>query len=209
MTQGPDISELDAIVLAGGGSRRMGAAKATLPFGSTSLVGAAVGALRPVFRRVLVVTRDKSSLSGLLPGSDVEILEDERPLHGPLVGVARGLAHSDAPWCFVAACDMPFLQARVVRMLAAHLGDCDAVVPEHNGRLQTLHAFYSRRCLPIAEELLEQGLTSMRDLLSHCRVTELSQDRFTGIPGGARSFHDLDTVEEYRAALESSDFPPA
>ena len=36
-----DISQLDAIVLAGGDSRRMGAAKATLPFGETSLVGAA------------------------------------------------------------------------------------------------------------------------------------------------------------------------
>ena len=49
---------MDAIVLAGGGSRRMGAAKATLPFGDTSLVGTAVAALRPVFRQVLVVTRD-------------------------------------------------------------------------------------------------------------------------------------------------------
>ncbi len=197
MTESPDISKLDAIVLAGGDSKRMGAAKATLPFGDTSLVGAAVAALRPVFRRVLVVTRDKDSL----PGLDVEVLEDEWPLQGPLAGLARGLAHSGADWCFVAACDMPFLQVAVIKEMAKHLTGCDAVVPEYNGRLQTLHAFYSRACLPIAQGLLEQGITSMRDLVSGCRVTKLSQDDFAHIPNGLRSFRDLDTTEEYRAAL--------
>ena len=122
--------------------------------------------------------------------------------------MARGLAHSDAPWCFVAACDMPYLQAEVIREMAAHLVDCDAVVPEYNGRLQTLHAFYSSGCLPIAEGLLERGVTSMKALLSRCRVTKLSQDLFQGVPGGLRSFHDLDTIEEYEAALNAPDFPP-
>ena len=205
MVELPDISQLDAIVLAGGNSRRMGSPKATLRFGDTSLVGAAVDALRPVFRQVLVVTRDRNSLTGL----DAEILEDERPLHGPLVGVARGLAHSNAPWCFVAACDMPYLQAEVIREMAAYLIDCDAVVPEDNGRLQTLHAFYSTGCLSIAEDLLEQGITSMNALVSRCRVIELAPDHFAGVPGWALSFHDLDTPEEYRAALNALDFPSA
>ena len=205
MNERPDISQLDAIVLAGGDSRRMGSTKATLPFGNTSLVGAAVQALRPVFRQVLVVTQDKASLSGL----DVAILEDGRTLRGPLVGLARGLAHSSAPWCFVAACDMPFLRAEVIRGMAAHLGDCDVVAPECEARLQTRHAFYSSSCLPIAKELLEQAITSMNALLSRCRVTKLGQDRFAGIPGGLQSFRDLDTAEEYRAALNASDFPSA
>ena len=200
----PDISELDAVVLAGGDSRRMGADKATLPFRDTTLVGAVVAALRPVFRRVLVVTRDIDSLSGL----DAEIIQDDRPLQGPLVGVTRGLVHSGAPWCFVAACDMPFLQLEVIKAMAAHLADCDAVVPKYDGRLQTLHAFYNRSCIPIAEELLDQKITAMRALISRCRVTELPQDSFLGVPGGLRSFRDLDTAMEYRAALEEHDDQP-
>ena len=197
MNRPPDISKLDAIVLAGGDSKRMCAVKATLPFGDTSLAGAAVAALRPVFRKVIVVTRNKDSLRGL----DAEILEDEWPLRGPLVGLARGLAHSDADWCFVAACDMPFLQVAVIKEMAKHITGCDAVIPEYHGRLQTLHAFYSRACLPVAQGLLEQGITSMRALVSGCRVTKLSQDYFAQIPGGLRSFRDLDTTEEYRDAL--------
>jgi molybdopterin-guanine dinucleotide biosynthesis protein A len=205
MSGRPDISQLDAIVLAGGDSRRMGSPKAILPFGSTTLVGAAVEALRPVFRQVLVITRDKAPLSGL----DVEILEDDRPLQGPLVGLARGLSHSGAPWCFLAACDMPFLQTKVIQKMAAHLRGCDAVVPEYNGRLQTLHAFYSNSCLSFAEELLGQGITSMKALLPRCRVTRLTEDHFASVPGGLQSFRDLDTDEEYRAALNAHDFPPA
>ena len=197
MNQPPDISQLDAIVLAGGDSRRMGTTKATLPFGDTSLVDAAVAALRPVFRKVLVVTRDKDSLAGI----DAEVLEDEWPLRGPLVGLVRGLAHSDADWCFVAACDMPFLQVAVIKEIAKRLTGCDAVIPEYDGRLQTLHAFYSRACLSVAQGLLEEGTTSMRALVSSCRVTKFSQDDFAHIPDGLRSFRDVDTAEEYRAAL--------
>jgi len=207
MSQRPDISELDAIVLAGGNSRRMGSPKATLPFGGTTLAGAVVAALQTVFRQVLVVTREQASLSDCLSGFDVEILEDERPLQGPLVGVVRGLAHSDAPWCFVAGCDMPYLRVDVILRMAEHLDDGDVVIPRYNGRLQTLHAFYNRRCLRIAEELLEQGLTSMGELLSHCRVSELSQDHFADISGALLSFQDLDTGEEYEATLQTPDSP--
>ena len=205
MSERSDISQMDAIVLAGGDSRRMGSPKATLPFGGTTLLGAVVEALRPVFRQVLVVTRDKAPLSGL----DVEILEDDRPLQGPLVGLARGLSHSGAPWCFVAACDMPFLQTEVIRKMATHLRGCDAVVPEYNGHLQTLHAFYSSGCLSIAEDLLGQGITSMKALLSRCRVTKLTEGHFASVPVEVRSFRDLDTDEEYRAAFNAHDFPPA
>jgi molybdopterin-guanine dinucleotide biosynthesis protein A len=201
MVESSDLSHLDAIVLAGGDSRRMGADKATLAFGDSTLVETAVGILQPVFRKVIVVTRDRSSLSGL----DVEILEDDSQLQGPLVGVARGLNHSDAPWCFVAACDMPFLQVEVIKGMAGHLTECDAVIPEFQGRLQTLHAFYRSSCLPVAQELLAQGNSSVRALASNVRVTQLSESDFSSVPDGLKSFRDLDTMEEYRDALSRSD----
>ncbi len=104
---------------------------------------------------------------------------------------------------------MPFLQTEIIQKMAAHLRGCDAVVPEYNGRLQSLHAFYSSGCLSITEELLGQGITSMKALLSRCRVTKLTEGHFASVPGGVRSFRDLDTDEEYRAALNAHDFPPA
>jgi molybdopterin-guanine dinucleotide biosynthesis protein A len=130
----PKLSQFDAIVLAGGESWRMGTPKANLQFGDSSLIGAAVAALKPVFRQVFVVTRDKASL----PDLGVEILEDDHPLQGPLIGVVCGLSPCNAGWCFIAACDMPFLSVAVIKSMATNLTDCDALIPEINGRLQTL-----------------------------------------------------------------------
>ena len=117
----------------------MGAPKANLPLGYISLIGAAVATLKLVFRQVFVVTRDKTSLLDL----GVEIPEDEHPL---IVGWCG--AESDRQQCRVAACDMPYLSAALIQDMAANLGDCDALIPEINGRLQTLHAFYNKSCRP-------------------------------------------------------------
>ncbi|MBC8282133.1 MAG: molybdenum cofactor guanylyltransferase, partial [Chloroflexi bacterium] len=181
---------------------------ANLPFGDTSLVGTTIAVLKPAFRQVLVVTRNRASL----PDLGVEVLEDQSSLQGPLVGIARGLAHSDAPWFFVTACDMPFLKTEVITEMALHLTDYDAVIPRHDGRLQTLHAFYSSRCLAVAEEILADGITSIRELVSRCRTKELSNDDLAPHPDGSNSFRDLDTEAEYRdalrEALKEDDGPP-
>ena len=182
----------------------MGAAKATLAFGDTSLVGTVVATLRPVFRNVFVVTRDKDWLVDL----DTDVLEDTHPLRGPLVGVARGLGHSNAPWCFVAACDMPFIQVEVIKKMALQLVNCEAVIPVHDGRLQTLHAFYSSACIRVAQDLLVHGDTSMKALAERCRVTELPEDHFALIPGGLDSFRNLNTIRDYDDALGAMDPPP-
>ncbi len=204
MAELPDLSQVDAIVLAGGDSRRMGTAKATLAFGDTSLVDTVVAKLRPVFRNVFVVTRDKDLLAGL----GVEVLEDTHSLQGPLVGVARGLSHSNAPWCIVAACDMPIIQVEVIKKMAIQAVNSEAVIPIYDGRLQTLHAFYSSACLLVAQDLLEHGITSMKALAERCLVTELPEDHFALIPCGLKSFRDLDTIQDYDDALKAIDPPP-
>ena len=199
--QPPDISQLDATVLAGGDIRRVGEPKSNLPFGDTSLIGTAVADLQPVFRNVLVVNRDENHL----PNLGVEVLEDQLSLQGPLVGVARGLAQSDAPWCFVAVCDMPFLKigVRVPRLM-----DCDTVIPQHNNRLQTLHAFRYRQASACSGSDPQDWITSMREMVSRCRVTELPSEGFWGHVDGLSSPRDLDTTEDYQHALKESQGPP-
>ncbi len=190
------LHDLDALVLAGGESSRMGGPKALLPIGNTTLLGATIGRLRPLFRRVLVVTRDRDALVGL----DVEVLTDDRPERGPLVGLARGLAASDAPWCFVTGCDMPFLNPAVIGYMAQRLEGYEIVATSVKGRLQPLHAFYSHDCLPRARDLLDSGATSMLALLDCCHVHTISASELIVVDPELLSFRDVDTQEEYMAA---------
>ena len=177
-------------------STRMGFPKASLQLGDSSLVGAVIGVLRPLFRQLRIVARDRS-----LEELGVPLLLDGRSERGPLVGLARGLAASDALWSFVVGCDMPFLQAGVIRCMAERLKGCEALVVDIGGNVQFLHAFYARECLPYAESLLDAGTTSLRALVPLCKVGTLGADDFLDIDPDLLSFRDLDTAEEYDQAV--------
>lgn len=191
-----DTLELDALVLAGGESKRMGRPKAFLPFGHTTLLGVVVERLRPLFHRVIVVTREREALYGI----DAEVLTDGRLERGPLVGLARGLAATEAPWCFVVGCDMPFLHLEVIGYMARLLDGCDVLAPVVEGRLQTLHAFYSRRCLSLATQLLDTGSVSLRALLAACQVRTIDVAELAHLDPEFLSFKDVDTIKEYAHA---------
>lgn len=190
----PQIINMDAIILAGGESKRMGQQKATLPLGDTIAIQVVISALRPIFRRTFVVTKSRESL----PDLEVDVLLDGRQEQGPLAGLARGLAVSDSFWCFVVGCDMPFLHGGTIRRMTANLDGCDILAACLEGRMQWLHAFYSRACLTSAEELLAQGITSLRSLRSRVMVRHVTSNDFAGL--GLSSFRDMDTLEDYQAA---------
>lgn len=192
------MQELDALVMAGGESRRMGCPKALLPFGDSTLIGTVIEILQPLFRRVLVVARDPQGLD--LPG--VQVLPDNGIQRGPLVGLARGHEASDASWCFAVACDMPFLRPLVIQRMADSLAGCDILVPYVRGRLQPLHAFYARACLPLARHLLEGGVTSARALFPRCRVRIMLASDFADVDPKLLSFTDLDTKKQYLATQQ-------
>lgn len=207
MNAGLSITKsIDAILLAGGQSRRMGHPKTLLPWQRGVLLEEVAHVLQPIFRNVLVVGRPDTPLPPL-PG--LRVLNDEQPqatgpapdLRGPLVGIATGLMASGAPWCFVAPCDMPFLRAESVLAMARHLQGCDALVLQANGHAQPLHAFYSRDCLPRALALLRRGKTAPMALLDIVRVRVIDRSQLGESGPADIELWDLDTPEQYAAAL--------
>lgn len=190
------LSNLDALVLAGGESKRMGLSKAFLPLGTSTVVGTLLDVLQPLFRQVLVVARERDSRWR----SEVIVLTDGQVERGPLVGLARGLQFTDAPWCFVVGCDMPFVSAAVVERMAGQVEGYDVVVARLEGRQQPLHAFYSRRCLATARVLLDQGITSVQPLFDSLKVRGMDASEFRDVDPDLLSFRDVDTLEDYRSA---------
>jgi hypothetical protein len=77
------------------------------------------------------------------------------------------------------------------------------VAPRIGGRIQPLHAFYSRACLTTAEQLLDDGTTSLMALLSRCRVREVPESDLLDFDPALQSFRDLDTAADYQIAVEA------
>ncbi len=195
----PPVLNADALILAGGHSRRMGTPKASLPINGVAMIESVFQVVEPIFRRTLVVARSDTVLPRLKP----EVIFDQFPDRGPLAGLISGLQKTTAQWCFVTGCDMPFLDPEVIRLMAGHLESAEIIAVRSSGRVQPLHAFYHRDCLGRGESLLREGVTSLMALHDRCQVKVLDESEFTCKGRLQRSIRDLDTPEEYAAALAS------
>jgi molybdopterin-guanine dinucleotide biosynthesis protein A len=129
------MDEAIATILAGGQSRRMGRAKATVELAGRPLIAyplAAAAGLDPI-----VVAKPDSELPEL---NCAVVFEVEERSH-PLAGVIAALGASAGRPIVAIGCDMPFLTPELLRWLAEMPEPL--VVPEIGGRLQPLLARYA------------------------------------------------------------------
>jgi len=147
---------LTSIVLAGGKNLRLGRIKALETIDSKSLIERAVERVELVSNQILVVT-SQGQLT-LPDNCKAKILVDLYPGKGPLGGIYTGLLASESSHSLVVACDMPFLNIKLLHYMIGLCQDFDVVVPRvEEEKLEPLHAIYSKNCLDSMKTLLEQN----------------------------------------------------
>ncbi|HYR05292.1 MAG TPA: molybdenum cofactor guanylyltransferase [Gallionella sp.] len=189
------IKDCTAIVMAGGGSRRMGCDKANLIVGEKILLQTVAATMQQLFPRVIVSVRQ--------PRAGIDLLQvcDEQPDGGPLAGLVAGLSHITTPWAFAVACDMPFIVPEVVELLAGYRSWHQAVVPVVHGHSQPLAAFYAASCLvPLRAGLVAQQ-KRLRNVLEQLDVHYVDEAGMLEADPYLRSFFDLDTPQDVALAL--------
>src|SRR5581483_11458750 len=148
-----------------------------------------------LFPQVVVATNRPERFAGL----GVETVADNYPGCGPLAGIQAALVASRHPHVFVAACDMPGLDAGAIRFLLGRIGAADAIVPRWQGDIEPLHAVYARRCLPVIESCLRASRYALRDFLPLVDVDYVSEDEVARVHGAAASLTNVNTPEELAA----------
>jgi molybdopterin-guanine dinucleotide biosynthesis protein A len=202
---------LSAAALAGGQSRRMGADKALLPVvaGEQPMLAVVLERLSAVADEVLVVANDQARYAAL----GARVFPDLRRDVGALGGIQAAIASSAHEHCLVVACDMPFLSLPLIRRMADEPRDYDVLVPLIPGEsrqrsdglvFQTLHAIYSKRCLPFIETRIEEGNKQVVGFFADVRVRTLDVAEITRWDPDLRSFFNANTPEALRAAAEIS-----
>jgi len=184
------------VIVAGGRASRMGGRdKAFAAVAGEPIAVRTIRLFRGLFPQVLVATNRPERFRGL----DVETVADQFPGCGPLAGVHAALLASRYPHAFVAACDMPGLDADAIRFLVARIGDTDAVVPRWRDDVEPLHAVYARRCLAAMERSLRAGRYALRDFLGQVQVDFVSEAELGAVRGAAESLTNVNTPEELAA----------
>ena len=190
------------IVLCGGRSTRMGVPKATLPFGPETMLQRVVRLLGTTVAPIVAVAARAQELPAL-PAA-VIVTRDEREAKGPLEGLRAGLAALpvtvDA--AYATSCDVPLLVPGFVERMLVLLGDHDIAVMEIDGFTHPLSAVYRRSVLPKVEELLAQDRLRPVFLFEAVRTRRVSPAEMREVDPDLRTLRNLNTREDYEAALE-------
>lgn len=122
-----------AVVLAGGASKRMGRDKASLVFQGAPLLQRVVDVVSSVAEEVVIATAPHQHLPEFNRAPYVRVEADRAAGEGPLVGLVSALATVLMPVSLIVACDLPFLQPGLLRLLAERTAEHAAVIPVLRG----------------------------------------------------------------------------
>lgn len=192
---------IGGIVLCGGKSTRMGVPKATLPFGPETMLQRVVRLLGSVVSPIIVVAARDQALPPL--PDEVRIARDEREARGPLEGIRAGLSalppSIDA--AYITSCDVPLLVPAFVGRMIELMGDHDVAVMEIDGFTHPLSAIYRSNALPHVEALLAADRLRPLFLFEQVRTRRVTPEEMKGVDPDLRTLRNLNTQEDYRAAL--------
>ena len=158
--------EINAYVLAGGKSSRMGSDKALLKFRGRTLIESALAQASAAASRVRIVgSREKYAAYG-------DVIEDVYPGQGPLAGIHAALQASEQDHNLILAVDTPLIEIEYLKKVAEEAWTSGAVVTvtrTSDGRLHPLCAVYHKRFADAAERALREKRNKIDALFA--RVT--------------------------------------
>jgi molybdopterin-guanine dinucleotide biosynthesis protein A len=218
-------AEISGYVLAGGLSSRLGQDKVLLPWRGQTLLGHAIGRLQRICGAVRVCA-DRKDLGLYLPRSE-PLIHDALAGTGPLAGIVAGLEHSQTPWNFFLAVDLPLvpvelLQALAARVQSSHVASAGTlcILPQVDELPQPLCGLYHRSLMDGLRGALEEGkykiMLALRDAVLRVEGLpvplvglEARQGPALGTPASRVEFFDAQAfaiMATTDSALSSSDW---
>ena len=188
--------DIEAFILAGGASSRMGTDKSQLLIQRQTFTDRIAETLLMLTDSVTIVGRKTSS-------SNLPTIPDVYLQWGALGGVHAALAACKREWAIVVACDLPFVTAELFSFLAGLRLDQEAVTPlQQDGRPQPLCALYRiDPCLQRATELIEAGHRRPLDLLDAVKTRWVEFEQLRNLAQAESFFVNINTPEDYDAAI--------
>ena len=189
------MCDIEAFILVGGASSRMGRDKALLELGGRNFIGRIYAALEPISTKISLVGQ-KERFAALSP---LPIVPDIHVKWGALGGLHAALAACSKEWAAVVACDLPFVTGELFVRLASLRKNFDAIVPvQPDGHLQPLCALYrAAACRDLSEELIAGGERRPRALLERVRARRVAFDELSDLNHATRFFLNINTPQEY------------
>lgn len=158
--------DIEAFILAGGRSSRMGENKALLPFNGKSMFEHTIALAQEVSQSVCVVG-DPNEYSNF----DVDCVSDIIQNIGPIGGIYTALKTSKAEHVLILSVDSPMLSKELLnRLFHPEWKTTDISYFQHKSQQYPLTAIYSKSSLREIEQQIETGNFKVRDCFDKLRV---------------------------------------
>jgi molybdenum cofactor guanylyltransferase len=196
--EAPVPEAVTGIILAGGRASRLGGIdKAALKIGQQTVLDRVLAALAEVAGQFLAIVNDDR----LNADSRLTIIHDPEPHAGVLPALLASLEAATTPLAVLVACDMPFLDGRLLRHQVALAADADVVIPVVDGREEPMHAVYRvASCREAIRAALARQQRRMIAFLDDVRTYRLEEAALRQIDPELRSFFNVNTPEDLEAA---------
>lgn len=180
----------------------MGTPKEDLSLGGASMLDCIVSEMSRVFDEVIIVTSEERVFPS--EGYGVRSIADRARYRGPVAALEWALREVEFDRAFICSCDVPFVNGDLARRLCGALGDYDALVPQVEGKLQTLHAVYRKSCAKIFATMRAAKEDRLHEIVNFAKVRIVPAEEIRAIDPDPRmlSFFNVNTPEDYQRALQ-------
>jgi molybdopterin-guanine dinucleotide biosynthesis protein A len=192
---------ISGVVVAGGKSRRLGQDKRRLKLwgdAGPTLLEHTVAIIGSICADVVVVLNDPDTW----PYLPARLTSDVYPDGGALGGIYSGLIAARYEHALVVASDMPLLNASLLHWMVAQPRDYDVLAPRLGMRarnrlgVESLHAIYSRACLPPMQRQLEAGNPQIIGFFDRVRVRFIEPQTIARFDPDGLAFQNINTPDD-------------
>lgn len=184
----------EALLLAGGKSRRMKFDKQEIKIGGQLLVKRTLAKLKAIFPNVTVVTNRPELYKDL----GVKTIQDIYPGLGPISGLHTGLVNSNQDQVFMMAVDMPGVEEDYIRWLDNQYSeDLDGILVTQP-YIEPMKAIYNKRLLARLEKQITNQEYRLFTTVQRGNFNQLSMEDLERAGFSGEIFTNLNTQEDLK-----------
>ena len=190
-------------ILAGGHARRLGGlnkAGLTLQPGGASVLDRQLARLRRVVDRTIIIANDAERFRS----AGVPVIPDMVPDGGALGALYTAVHAAGTEWTLVMACDMPFVNERLLAHLVSVGRSVDIAIPHTARGYEPLCATYSRRSAAGLRRLIDEQRFRLSDVarIAGLDVHEVGRDELAPFGPDEVLFFNLNTPDDHARAID-------
>jgi molybdopterin-guanine dinucleotide biosynthesis protein A len=190
----PVLSHTAGAILAGGRAHRFGGRdKSRLVVEGHPIINRQIDVLQRVVRTLFVIASDAVRFADLGLPVHPDVIEGA----GALGGVYSALEVATDDAVLVVACDLPFLDANLLRRLIELAADGDAAWVRSERGPEPMLACYRRSARRSIRRQIDAGRLKAADLASVLRIAEMDEHEVARFGPPARLLANINTPEDY------------